>query len=64
MSWRERLSQRFPNMARHGAILREAARLVDAGKLSVHLHAGRFTLAEANEAHAASGGGKVVVEIG
>jgi len=50
--------------AAHGAILREAARLVDAGKLSVHLHAGRFTLAEANEAHAASGGGKVVVEIG
>jgi NADPH:quinone reductase-like Zn-dependent oxidoreductase len=49
--------------AAHGAILREAARLVDAGKLSVQLNAGRFTLAEANEAHAASGGGKVVVDI-
>ena len=49
--------------APHGAILREAARLVDAGKLSVQLNAGRFTLAEANEAHAASGGGKVVVDI-
>jgi NADPH:quinone reductase len=49
--------------AAHGAILREAARLVDAGKLSVQLNAGRFTLAEANEAHAANGGGKVVVDI-
>lgn len=49
--------------AAHGAILREAARLVDAGKLSVQLNAGRFTLAEANEAHAASGGGKVVADI-
>jgi len=49
--------------AAHGAILREAARLVDAGKLSVQLNAGRFTLEEANEAHAASGGGKVVVDI-
>jgi len=49
--------------AAHGAILREAARLVDTGKLSVQLNAGRFTLAEANEAHAASGGGKVVVDI-
>ncbi|HJS12940.1 HlyD family type I secretion periplasmic adaptor subunit [Sphingopyxis sp.] len=29
MSWRERLSQRFPNMARHGAILRESWRRQD-----------------------------------
>ncbi|WP_426340375.1 zinc-dependent alcohol dehydrogenase family protein [Pseudoduganella sp. S-14] len=49
--------------AAHGTILREAARLVDAGKLSVQLNAGRFTLAEANRAHAAPGGGKVVVDI-
>ncbi|SFF63719.1 NADPH:quinone reductase [Duganella sp. CF458] len=49
--------------AAHGAILREAARLVDAGQLSVHLHGERFTLAQANQAHAALGGGKVVVDI-
>lgn len=50
--------------AAHGAILREAARLVDAGKLSVHLSAGRFSLEEANQAHAALGAGRVVVDIG
>lgn len=49
--------------AAHGAILREAARLVDAGKLAVQLNAGRFSLSEANQAHAAPGGGKVVVDI-
>ncbi|KQV42912.1 MULTISPECIES: zinc-dependent alcohol dehydrogenase family protein [unclassified Duganella] len=50
--------------AAHGAILREAARLVDAGKLKVQLNPGRFALAEVNQAHAAAGGGKVVVDIG
>lgn len=50
--------------AAHGAILREAARLVDAGKLKVHVNPQRFPLAEANQAHAAPGGGKVVVDIG
>lgn len=49
--------------AAHGAILREAARLVDAGKLAVQLNPGRFSLAEANQAHAAQGGGKVVVDV-
>jgi NADPH:quinone reductase-like Zn-dependent oxidoreductase len=49
--------------AAHGAILREAAHLVDAGLLSVGLHAERFRLAEANQAHAAQAGGKVVVDI-
>lgn len=49
--------------AAHGAILREAARLVDEGLLSVHLNEARFTLAEANQAHAALGTGKVVVEL-
>jgi NADPH:quinone reductase-like Zn-dependent oxidoreductase len=50
--------------AAHGAILREAAKLVDAGKLKVQLQAGRFTLEQANEAHAALGAGKVVVDVG
>ncbi len=50
--------------AAHGAILREAATLVDAGKLKVQLQAGRFTLEQANEAHAAVGAGKVVVDVG
>jgi NADPH:quinone reductase len=49
--------------AAHGAILREAARLVDAGLLAVSLHPDRFGLAEANQAHAALASGKVVVDI-
>ena len=49
--------------AAHGAILREAARLVDAGKLAAHLNPERFALEQANQAHAALGAGKVVVEI-
>ena len=49
--------------AAHGAILREAAKLVDAGKLKVPLQAGRFTLEQANEAHAAVGSGRVVVDV-
>ena len=50
--------------AAHGAILREAAKLVDAGKLKVQLQAGRFTLEQANEAHAAVISGRVVVDVG
>jgi len=50
--------------AAHGAILREAARLVDAGKLAVHLSAERFSLEDANRAHTALGAGRVVVDIG
>lgn len=49
--------------AAHGAILREAARLVDAGKLKVQLHTQRFSLAQANQAHAARGAGRIVVDI-
>jgi NADPH:quinone reductase-like Zn-dependent oxidoreductase len=49
--------------AAHGAILREAAQLVDAGKLAVSLNPQRFTLAEANQAHQALGSGKVVVDL-
>jgi NADPH:quinone reductase-like Zn-dependent oxidoreductase len=49
--------------AAHGAILREAAQLVDAGKLSVSLNPQRFTLAQANQAHQALGSGKVVVDL-
>jgi len=49
--------------AAHGAILKEAARLVDAGQLKVSLQASRFTLDQANEAHAAIGAGRVVVDV-
>ena len=49
--------------AAHGAILRAAAGLVDAGLLTVRLHPQRFSLAEANQAHAALAAGKVVVDI-
>ncbi|WP_342119170.1 zinc-dependent alcohol dehydrogenase family protein [Pseudoduganella sp. OTU4001] len=53
--------------AAHGAILREAARLADAGQLTVRLDPQRFALADANAAHAhlASGNamGKVVVDL-
>jgi len=51
----------------HGAILREAAALVDAGLLTPRLDARRFTLAAAGDAHAlvaaGQGQGKVVVDI-
>jgi NADPH:quinone reductase-like Zn-dependent oxidoreductase len=53
--------------AQHGAIMREAARLVDEGKVKVRLDPRRFALAAANEAHAAqldgSARGKLVVAI-
>ncbi|WP_374581625.1 zinc-dependent alcohol dehydrogenase family protein [Pseudoduganella sp.] len=53
--------------AAHGAILREAARLADAGHLSVRLDPQHFTLADANAAHAhlAAGqaAGKVVIDL-
>ncbi|MYN10050.1 zinc-dependent alcohol dehydrogenase family protein [Pseudoduganella aquatica] len=53
--------------AQHGAILREAARLVDEGKVRVQLDPARYALAEVNAAHAAlSGGtarGKVVIDV-
>jgi len=53
--------------AQHGAILREAARLVDEGKVHVRLDPRSFRLAEANAAHAAlldgSAQGKLVVDI-
>ncbi|MBI3346102.1 MAG: zinc-dependent alcohol dehydrogenase family protein [Burkholderiales bacterium] len=52
---------------RHGAILREAAVLVDAGQLTPRLDPRRFTLADAGEAHAlvasGRGQGKVVVDV-
>jgi len=53
--------------AHHGEILREAARLADAGKLSVRLDARHFTLGSAIDAHRAietgTAKGKLVVEI-
>jgi len=53
--------------AQHGAIMREAARLVDEGKVKINLDPRRFTLAQANEAHVAlqdgSARGKLVVDI-
>ncbi|MGO4158017.1 zinc-dependent alcohol dehydrogenase family protein [Cupriavidus sp. YAF13] len=53
--------------AHHGEILREAARLADAGKLSVRLDARHFTLDSAIDAHRAietgTAKGKLVVEI-
>src|SRR5476649_871186 len=53
--------------ARHGAIMREASKLVEAGKLTIQLDARRFTLATADAAHQliADGAakGKLVVEI-
>jgi NADPH2:quinone reductase len=52
---------------RHGAILREAAQLVEAGKLAPRLDPRRFTLDSVDEAYRAlkAGGaaGKIVVEI-
>lgn len=53
--------------AAHGAILQAAAQLVDAGQLAVRLDPQRFSLAEANAAHAhlAAGraAGKVVIDV-
>ncbi|KQV89836.1 quinone oxidoreductase [Massilia sp. Root351] len=53
--------------AQHGAILREAARLVDAGSVRVQLDPARYALADANAAHAAlsSGAarGKLVIDV-
>jgi len=53
--------------AQHGDILREAARLVDEGKVRVRLDPRRFTLAAANDAHkamlAGDAKGKLVVEV-
>ena len=53
--------------ARHGAILREANKLIDAGKLQVRLDARRFSLHTVHDAHAAqidgSARGKLVVEV-
>ncbi len=52
----------------HGEILREVARLVEAGKLVPRLDARRFTLADVADAHALienrQAQGKLVVEIG
>lgn len=52
---------------RHGAILREANKLIDAGKLRVRLDARRFGLRTAHDAHAAqmdgSARGKLVVDV-
>lgn len=51
----------------HGHILREAAKLIEAGKLKPRLDAPRFTLAQAEQAHelVRTGGaaGKVVLEL-
>ena len=53
--------------AQHGAILREAARLVEEGKVRPRIDPRRFTLSAANEAHAAlldgSARGKLVLDI-
>ena len=53
--------------AAHGAILREAARLVEQGKVRIPLAGQRFALADANAAHAALTArdlpGKLVIEI-
>ena len=52
----------------HGEILREAAELVDAGKLRPLIDPNRFTFARANEAHALFESkkhvGKIVLEAG
>lgn len=53
--------------ANHGAIMTEAAKLVDAGKIKVLLDRRHFSLGEAVRAHAAmqdgSARGKIVVEV-
>ena len=54
--------------AHHGAIMREATKLVEAGKIKVMLDATRYTLATVGAAHQAiidgSAKGKLVVDIG
>jgi NADPH:quinone reductase-like Zn-dependent oxidoreductase len=54
--------------AAHGRILREAARLVDAGMIRVNLDPRRFALADADEAHRClidgTARGKIVIDIG
>lgn len=58
---------RGPGRERHGAILRELAASVDAGKIRPLLDARRFTLETAAEAHAHLGSGqahgKIVIDI-
>jgi NADPH:quinone reductase-like Zn-dependent oxidoreductase len=53
--------------ARHGAILREANKLIETGKLQVRLDPRRFSLRTAHEAHVAqmdgSARGKLVVDV-
>ena len=53
---------------RHGQIMREAARLADAGQLQVWLDSRHFTLEQVNQAHAlvaeGQAQGKVVIDIG
>jgi NADPH:quinone reductase len=53
--------------ANHGAIMAEAARLVDAGKIKVLLDEQRYTMTDVSQAHAAmrdrTARGKVVVEM-
>ena len=53
--------------AHHGDILREAARLVDQGKLKVRLDARSFTISEAEAAHqaiiAGNAAGKIVIDL-
>jgi len=53
--------------ANHGAIMRAAAALVEAGQLSVRLDPKRYTLATVNEAHKAlterTASGKLVVDV-
>ena len=55
------------NHARHGSILREANKLIDAGKLQVRLDPRRFGLHTAHDAHMAqmdgSARGKLVVDV-
>jgi NADPH:quinone reductase-like Zn-dependent oxidoreductase len=54
--------------AAHGAILREATRLIEAGKVKVMLDGARYTLATASDAHAAQdagkANGKLVIDVG
>jgi len=54
--------------AAHGAIMREATRLVEAGKVKVRLDPAPYTLADVTDAHKAivdgKANGKVVVSIG
>ena len=53
--------------AHHGEILREAAALAEAGKLTPHVNAGRFTFSDVDAAHDAvrsrTASGKIVVDI-